>query len=350
MHVRCQLVAELTDAHWASWSRVRHDNPALASPLFSPTLVRLVAEVRPGLEVGVLGEEPRAFLPFHREDQTGLPWAGCLQDVGGAVAEREADWDAERFITECGLTALQLKYVLAGQSPFVAHHAVRTEAPYFDLSHGFDDFRARSEQQSGRFAEAVRKSAKLARTHGPLRFEPLANDDTLFARLMEWKHAQLAARHEPNALRTDWVEPLLRRVLHTGTDDLAGMLSATFVGEQPVAMTFCVRSGGVLHGWVMAYDREWSRFSPGLIHLVELARAAERLGIHRLDLGPGDEPFKQCFSLHSVPVANGWVDTQPLRRLLRSQWQKTRERIRVTPLGPPAKKVLQYGRHLLRND
>jgi CelD/BcsL family acetyltransferase involved in cellulose biosynthesis len=114
------------------------------------------------------------------------------------------------------------------------------------------------------------------------------------------------------------------------------------VGDRLAAVNLCMRSNHVLHSWFPAYDVEFSKYSVGLILLVETARAAESLGIKRIDLGKGDEPYKRDFMSGATMVAEGSVERSPLTYRARSGWHHAREYVKASPLADSARRLARW--------
>jgi CelD/BcsL family acetyltransferase involved in cellulose biosynthesis len=85
-----------------------------------------------------------------------------------------------------------------------------------------------------------------------------------------------------------------------------------------VAAHFGIRSRRIWHWWFPAYDREFARYSPGLILLVEMMRAAEGLGLERIDLGRGEALYKRRLMTGAATVYSGCVETGPSVAALRA--------------------------------
>jgi CelD/BcsL family acetyltransferase involved in cellulose biosynthesis len=128
-----------------------------------------------------------------------------------------------------------------------------------------------------------------------------------------------------------------------GDSSFRGMLCAVYFGERLAAARFGLRSGNVLHGSIMAYNPELASYSPGSILLVQTARAAQDLGISRIDLGKGPEQYKQQFKSGETTVAEGAVDMR-LTATIRKGWRCTREIVRASPLRAPAQRVIRSAR------
>jgi CelD/BcsL family acetyltransferase involved in cellulose biosynthesis len=124
-------------------------------------------------------------------------------------------------------------------------------------------------------------------------------------------------------------------LLEQKTEGLGPMLSALYVGDRLAAVELGLRAGAVLHRWFPAYDQELAAYSPGLILLVEMARAAPGLGLRRFDMGKGLNQSKSSFMSGAVAVAEGSVALTASARALRGGWQGLRALARDGPLRRP---------------
>ena len=91
------------------------------------------------------------------------------------------------------------------------------------------------------------------------------------------------------------------------------MLSVLFAGERPVAAHLGMRSRTAWHYRLPTYDRDFAKYSPGLILLLEMAAQAPALGIRMIDLGKGSALYKQRLMSGAVPLIEGVVPASPLR-------------------------------------
>ena len=95
-----------------------------------------------------------------------------------------------------------------------------------------------------------------------------------------------------------------------------------------------MRTPEVFHIWFPAYHPEFAKYSPGLILLIEMAQHCAAAGIERVDLGKGSQRYKKSFASAAIPLAEGVVTRQPLRRLLGGSWYRGRRWLRNSPLRP----------------
>ncbi|MCA9070136.1 MAG: GNAT family N-acetyltransferase, partial [Planctomycetaceae bacterium] len=69
----------------------------------------------------------------------------------------------------------------------------------------------------------------------------------------------------------------------------------------------------------------------GNLLTMEIARAASELGITRIDLGKGEEAYKQSLASGNTLVAEGAMDFHPVRGLMKKQCHQTYHWLRTTP-------------------
>ena len=283
----------------------------LASPQFSVEFVQHVSAVRPGVEVAILsrGLDCVGFLPFFRTRHNAAePVADRLSDMQGMIAERDLPWNIHDVLRSARLRCLKFREWIESQETLRPYFAVRVERPYMDLSNGFEAYR-RERRASGtnELRELMRKIRKIEREVGTTRFVPYETDHNVLQTLLDWKCAQLSRRFEPTGLTQPWCRALFERVLQDNSTSFAGMLSALYIGDELIAAIMAMRSQHVLHGWVIAYNPTYAKYSPGLLLLTKLAQAAESLGLRWIDMGRGSDPYKQSLRSAGVMVAEGSV-------------------------------------------
>jgi CelD/BcsL family acetyltransferase involved in cellulose biosynthesis len=100
---------------------------------------------------------------------------------------------------------------------------------------------------------------------------------------------------------------LVRELAKTSEPSLSGTLITLYAGDRLVAVDFSLRSETTLAAWFPAYDREFSRYSPGAIRTLRTIEASSLAGLHRIDLGKGDEEYKSALKTGYLQVCEGWV-------------------------------------------
>jgi len=288
---------QLTSEEIEAWHTIRAKNPALDSPYFHPGYAEAVhASGRPVEVVVKRGPDGdvTALLPGHRDGSQFVPVGMPGTDFQGPIATADRPPLPEDLLID-GLEGMHFDDLVDGYGdqfdPWISR---RRTSPVIDTTGGLEGYLSRA-SKSGRenIAQARRRAAKAARTIGELRFAAHVSDETTLSQLIALKQEQYRRTGSRNPGFTPFRTTLVTRLLHTQEPGFAGMLSTLHAGDRLVAAHFGIRSEHVLHWWFPVYDTEFSDLSPGWIMLRELIQAAAELGIHRIDLGRGDEEYKR---------------------------------------------------------
>jgi CelD/BcsL family acetyltransferase involved in cellulose biosynthesis len=345
MEITVLSAKELATPEAERWSSFQLADPSLASAFFRPEFARAVAEVRHDAYVGVLEDEAgvAGFFPFHKQAfRIGKPIGGRLSDYHGVVARAGARWDAEELVRRCGLRAWDFNHLVRSQEPFRRHHVRRAWSPYLDLTDGFDAYTtSRARSGSDVMRQVKRKTARLERELGTVRFVAADLDPAAFAMLRRWKSAQYRQTNKADLFKLAWIVELFERLIHTREPCFSGLLSTLYVEDRLLAAHLGIRSSNAWHWWIPAYDRTASQYSPGLILLVEMARSAHEAGVGIIDLGRGDELYKRRFMSAAFPLVEGSVSVSGALAACRRVGAKVRAAGVRTPFAETAKGVVR---------
>lgn len=312
------------DAVWRS-HQAADDN--LRGPFFSPEYIRIAASARPEVTIAVIekpGHAP-AFLPLHRDGSIARPVGLRASDFSGIIAAPGYTWSPEAVLRACGLSGWDFTNIVTSDQTMLPYLRKYADSPFVDLREGFEAF-ARNRTQSGSdlVKSVAQKSRKLEREVAPMRFEAHVLDRQALARLYEWKAAQRARTDTFDVLSAPWMRQVVERLIEEATPTSGGLLSVLYAGDQVAAVHLGMRSETVWHYWFAAYNHELQRYSPGLIILFEMLKAAPALGIRTMTLGQGDEAYKLRFATGSTPLGSGSVDCRLTRRLTNAIWYAAR--------------------------
>jgi CelD/BcsL family acetyltransferase involved in cellulose biosynthesis len=341
IHVRVVSPAELRDDELNLWKQWLCGDDVLRSPCFHPEFTLAVAAVRNDVRIAVVEDADglAAFFPFQRSRLGfGKPVGGRLCDFQGVVARPGFELTAGDLIRRAGLVAWDYTHVPATQSVFSAYHADVEPSGYLDVSRGFEAYvEERRQSGSKTIPKQQRKTRKLEREVGPLRFEPQQPDPRMLRTMMEWKSNQYRRTGIGDVFSFDWTVALLQRLHRIQTPEFRGKLSALYAGEKLIAVHFGMQTDTVLHYWFPVYDPAFQEYSPGIALLLEIARDAAESGIRRIDLGKGTEDFKISMRTAAFDVAAGSVGGGGMIGGVRQCWSQTRNWLKSSPLGAPAR-------------
>jgi CelD/BcsL family acetyltransferase involved in cellulose biosynthesis len=307
MRVAVVRPGDLGPAEAVLWGKFQHASPLTLSPFLSLTFAQTVGRSRPNARVAVIEIDGRieAFLPFElsarkmaqpighpMNDLQGFIWSGAPLDARAVV--RQAGLRGWRFISAPEQDVLK---------PY--HYAGTMEAcPVIDLGGGYGSYiSSRNKSSMKRIAE---KRRSLGRHIGTVSFIWNNSSPERFRDLIGWKSANYSSTRvlfgqEPAAVR------ILEELAAADNEDCRGVLSVLFAGERAVAAHLGLLGPHALAGWFPSYDRDLSRFSPGMIMVLALAEEAVGRGVSRIDMGSGQFDYKFRLATGSYPVAGGAV-------------------------------------------
>ncbi len=327
MRIDCAPAANLTKRDWQTWDAIRSDTPGLSSPYFASEFCRAVARCSPDLFVARMSvsHEVVGFFPFHRSRwSTGWPLAKWLSDYHGLVARDALAIDPIDLVKGCGLKTFDFDHVPATQRPFLRVADGSSPSYRIDLRAGFDDYVAKVNARSSILRATWRRRRQVARDMGNVRFMYQTDHLAALSTLMKWKSLQYSRTGARDPFADWWTIELLETVVRAQGPRFSGVLSALLVDEQIAALVLSMRSNSVLHYWFPAYDVRFARCSPGIILLLDLAKAASMDGVDIVDLGMGVYPYKARLATGTVDLLHGRIERPSAVAL----WRTARRGIR----------------------
>jgi CelD/BcsL family acetyltransferase involved in cellulose biosynthesis len=302
--------SSLTSEHLQTLSDLQASDARLASPFFSAGFIALVSTLGDNVRVGLAyrGDRVLGAFPFQSSGPgSGEPLAHPASDFHGVLSAPGVQLDPERLLLGCGLRAWDFHHLLAHQEAFQPYHSGTRPSPYLDFSRGFDAYvRERRESGTHQFIQIESSRRKLEAERGEIRFVAHEADDLVLAQLRDWKDRRFREKGIPKEI-SPWQWSLFQALSRTESESFAGMLSALYAGGELVAVHLGMRSRTRWHYWYPAFNPRSERFRPGLILLREMARHAHDLGLTRIDLSSGDEPYKARIASGHELVARGQV-------------------------------------------
>lgn len=214
-----------------------------------------------------------------------------------------------------------------------------TAAPYIDWSTvaAWEDFIGAAIRRL--CIDVGRKSRKLRRELGELRFLPDEPDPQLLDQLMAWKSAQYRASGLADHFRDDAVRALFSLLLRDGVL----RLSTLRAGDRLIAAHAGVEHNGSFLYWLPAYDPCLASASVGTLHLLEMLRHSREAGHARFDFLLGAERYKWAYATHFASIGPVGAPS-----LVRRVYAAGRERF-MAPVrrAPRAYAALQATKRLL---
>src|ERR1700745_632220 len=122
------------------------------------------------------------------------------------------------------------------------------------------------------------------------------------------------------------IRPFVQDLAGSDHEDCSGVTRVLCAGTKPISIVLSLRCGHILAPWILAYDPEYSRFSPGTIEWLALFEEAATRGGEIVDFGYGDDRYKQRFGNATYSVSGGGVWASRLGSAARSLYRGARYR------------------------
>lgn len=312
---------ELGPSELERWRMMQAGDAVLQNPFLSPGFALAVDRVRDDARVAVLEQRGSivGFLAYQLgRFGSGRPIGASLCDCQALVSVPGLEWDPQGLLPPCGLSVLEFDHLVASQAPFQPYHVSIAPTYVMDLSAGYETYlKGRLDSSRKSLKLALHKQRKLRIEAGELAFEFRSSNPEDLLTMMRWKSAQFRRSGWPDRFAEPWVRRLVADLFESDAPGSAGTLSMLRAGGRPVACFYGLRSPTVLSSWFPAYDPDFARYSPGfLLHLM-VAEAAATMGIGTIDLGKGQEWYKDKLKTCDVDLAEAWIARPTAGALLR---------------------------------
>lgn len=191
----------------------------------------------------------------------------------------------------------------------------------------------RKRARSSVLKDTDRKRRRIEREMGPLRFTAMSRASTDLDRLIDLKRTQMRTTHQTDVLGVAWTQRLVDQLFESRDPDFGGALFTLHAGDRLAAVHFHLRSRHTIHGWLIAHDHEFERYSPGLLLFQDILKWMDESPYRRLDLGCGGYRFKRELSNVQQDIGYGFVGLPSAATLFRTVAYGVRDAAENLPLG-----------------
>jgi CelD/BcsL family acetyltransferase involved in cellulose biosynthesis len=329
---------DLTDSQIERWSQLQALDPALENPFFSPHWARAVerAQMRgdsdPGVRVAVLGEN-EGFFTARAGAVTAIPAGAPMADYQGVVAAPGFDFDPKALVKALGVSRIDFNHMLQAQTPFVPYLRGSALSWVVDVGAGYGAYDVETRDRSSVLKDIDKKRRKAEREAGAAQFTAFSRSKSDFAKLLAWKRGQYRATGQTDIFNTSWCLRLVEDLFERRDPDFGGALFTLHLGGELAAVHFHLYGGSVVHGWLIAHNSAFERYSPGMLLFQDILKWMDGGPYSRLDLGCGDYRFKRELSNQQVHTGYGFVGMASPATLVRSVAYGLRGAAESLPLG-----------------
>ncbi len=302
MNIRILPAQGLPEELIKRWTEIQQANGELCSPFFCPGFTQAVATVRSDAFVAVInGGE--AFFPYQRSRSgLGKPIGGPVSDCQGVIAPVGFEYDARALLRACKLLVWDFDHALARQRVFAPWRTTETVSFALDVR---EDVPSLSKDTRSRYRTKMRK---LEREFGEVKIELESGNHEMLQLCLNWKSLQYRQSGLFDLFNVPWIRQLVELIAARRDPGFRGVTSVLYAGGRPIAIHFGMCSQKVWHYWFPAYDRDFSRYSPGMLLLLEMISGAHHVGVSEIDFGKGEADYKQQLANKRVPLIEGSIE------------------------------------------
>lgn len=331
MEYRIFKPGEMPSDLWAVYKQLRDADPLKDNPHFDPHLARLMGEVRSDTRIVVAShaDEPVAFWPMHiRPGHWARPLGGPFSDWHGPIIAPHAgisEIDILEGADLCGMTVHGYQAI----SPFEVPSGLSVHAAQIaNLSMGFDQY---LDDQSKLFPKHFKKMRRITRNtvkdFSSVEFRYDDPDPAALAWLITNKREQYKRTNRHDVLGSEWSQKYMDALRQMPGDRFGSRVMSMRIDGRLAAAEVNLVSDRVMHGWMISYEVDFARYSPGYQLWQEGLKMMLSEGISEYDSGPSMEYYKKYFANYTIPQASGVlrvprVSLSPTR-LAASGWRAT---------------------------
>jgi CelD/BcsL family acetyltransferase involved in cellulose biosynthesis len=308
---QCLRYTELTFKMISDWKKIKNSNSLLSSPYFCPEFTGAVSNVRDNVFVTVIqaGDDFAGFFPFERlKHGFGRPVGGKLSDYHAPIVDPGSTIDFKDLLRFSGIKSWSFNHLPHSFLTNGVKVRGSAQSPQISLNGGWHEYR-REIETSG--SKVLKKNdyylRRLQRDLGEITISHNTESLETLHTLIKWKSSQYQRSGVIDLFSYDWARQLLFDIAKETRQEFRGIISEMRLGKELVAAHFGMGSGPVWHWWFPAYDPRFSRYSPGMVLLVDALENAENLGINIIDLGKGISDYKMRLSNASAMLDEGEI-------------------------------------------
>lgn len=328
MKFRLLRPAQMSEDLWEAFAALRDARSIYDDPFFDPVYARLVGGLRDDTRIAFAeeGGVPVGFWAMHRRPGAwARPIGGPFSDWHGPVLSESTDLTPAAFLRGVGLLGMSA----FGWMPQDAASETRLAISGANITDVGQDWSAFLEEQTRRWPKHFKKMRRIERNierdFSEMEFRFDDRSDETFERLILLKQDQFRRTGRHDVLSPDWVRVLLEQLRVTQGPRFRLRLVSLYFDGQHAASELVLQSDKVMHGWITAFESEFSRYSPGNLLVQNMLETMSREGPSIYDAGPGMDHYKRHYSNYQLPTGSGVVRARELAirpdRLLGQAWR-----------------------------
>jgi CelD/BcsL family acetyltransferase involved in cellulose biosynthesis len=135
--------------------------------------------------------------------------------------------------------------------------------------------------------------------------------------MFEWKSVQYVSTGQPDILARPWIKAVHQRVHDFDGEDFGGVMFTVRAGGEVAAAMLGLRNKTKLHAWMIAYNPDFAKYSPGNLIWFDMMNKARENGIDHIDFGAGLYDYKKFFANGERVIGGGFAGRPSMATLAR---------------------------------
>jgi|GEM_PF-417604 len=313
--------SELGASEIAQWRSIQRSNGYLTDPFLNAEWAQIVAAERADARTAIIedGGKAVAFLSIQKCDSfTSMGLGSPIADYEGLVALPGAHIAYDVFPHAFGVDRIDFGH-LPVEAPENQGIARVREGVMVAAIDQWETFVAGlTNKNSSSFRNMSRYRNKMEAEKGALEFRSYVKDAEALEKLFEWKSAQYVSTGQPDILARPWIKAVHRRVHDFEGEDFGGVMFTVRAGGVVAAAMLGLRNKTKLHAWMIAYNPDFAKFSPGNLVWFEMMNKARAHDIDHIDFGAGLYDYKKFFSNGEREIGAGFIGRPSVSTLVRT--------------------------------
>lgn len=293
------------------WQYLRDGQSHLASPFFHPDFTKSIAKARNDVNLLTVsdGQGLAAIWPLHLSKRRIARGIGSsFSDRNGPICRTHNPPEIESVLQTTKIRQYNSKGIVTPDNSTDLDGVDWVASNMADLTGGVKEFfETQNKAHKSHFKRLRRLSRRLHEAHDvEFRFDDRSDKSRQQVLAMKRSQYQTTDRHD--VLAPAWVERFLNALVEMRSDSFGLRLSTLWADGQLIAGELNLQSEAILHGWIVAYDPDYSQFSPGHLLTEMILKAMPDAGLSFYDSGVGGDHYKKYVTNHHETLGQGVIE------------------------------------------
>ena len=328
MRYRLLRASDATSDVWSELTALQAVMPGRADPMLNPELARLLCDIRSDTFIAMYedGDDIAAAWPLHlRAGNWARPLGGPFSDWHAPLFRGDTVVSSQNLLAGCDISGM----TVFGYAPSPGEDCVSGERVGAHLTLLPGDGREAIAELVRRFPKHTKKMRRVRRNmerdHNDVEIVLDDRRRESFDQIVSMKREQFASTGRHDVLASDWAGRYLDALRQHQSPDLHVRVSTLFLNGRLAAGEINLCSSCVVHGWLTAFNRDYSVYSPGYLITEDIHKDMPSRGQHIYDAGCDLDHYKKYFSNAMAPLDRGVMrassNRRTPRRLLSASWR-----------------------------